>query len=77
MNITRHNCEEFFILYLDNELSSDDRTRVESFVNENPDLKNEFELLLQSRMTPDHELVFDGKQQLFKTALPGPISETN
>jgi len=77
MNITRHNYEEFFILYLDNELSSDDRTRVESFVNENPDLKNEFELLLQSRMTPDHELVFDGKQQLFKTALPGPISETN
>jgi len=77
MNITRHNYEEFFILYLDNELSSDDRRQVETFVNENPDLKNEFELLLQSRMTPDHDLVFDGKQQLLKTALPGPISETN
>ena len=77
MNITRHNYEEFFILYLDNELGSDDRRRVESFVNENPDLKNEFDLLLQTRMTPDHDLVFDGKQQLLKTALPGPISENN
>jgi hypothetical protein len=41
------------------------------------DLKNEFDLLLQTRMTPDHDLVFDGKQQLLKTALPGPISENN
>lgn len=77
MNITCDNYEEFFILYLDNELGSDDRKRVESFVNENPDLKNEFDLLLQTRMTPDHDLVFEGKQQLLKTTIPGPISETN
>jgi hypothetical protein len=50
---------------------------VESFVRENPDLKNEFDLLLQTRMTPDHDLMFDGKQQLLKTASPAPISETN
>src|SRR6188474_164110 len=77
MNITRNNYEEFFILYLDNELCSDDRSEVESFVRENPDLKNEFDLLLQTRMTPDHDLMFDGKQQLLKTASPAPISETN
>ena len=77
MNITRNNYEEFFILYLDNELCSDDRREVESFVRENPDLKNEFDLLLQTRMTPDHDLMFDGKQQLLKTASPAPISETN
>jgi anti-sigma factor RsiW len=77
MNITRNNYEEFFILYLDNELSSDDRREVESFVRENSDLKNEFDLLLQTRMTPDDNLVFDGKQQLLKTAIPAPISETN
>ena len=77
MNITRNNYEEFFILYLDNELSSDDRRQVERFVSENPDLKNEFELLLQTRLTPDQDLVFDGKQQLLKTASPAPINESN
>jgi hypothetical protein len=77
MNITRDNYEEFFILYLDNELNSVDRGEVERFVNENPDLKNELELLLQTRMTPDHNLVFDGKEQLLKTDLPAPINKNN
>ncbi len=77
MNITRDNYEEFFILYLDNELNNVDRGEVERFVSENPDLKSELELLLQTRMTPDHNLVFDGKQQLLKTDLPAPINENN
>ena len=77
MNITRHNYEEYFILYLDNELSSDDRRQVERFVNDNPDLKNEFELHLQTRMMPDDDLVFEGKQQLLRTALPAPVNGSN
>src|SRR5688572_32248405 len=77
MNITRHNYEEFFILYLDNELSSDDRRQVELFVMDNPDLKKELEMLLQTRLTPDDAVVFDKKQQLMKIASPGPINESN
>ncbi len=77
MNITRHNYEEYFILYLDNELSSDDRRQVEIFVQENTDLKGEFDLLLQTRLVPDDAVVFDKKQQLLKTALPAPINDSN
>jgi anti-sigma factor RsiW len=39
MKIDRHNYEEYFILYMDNELSSDDRGQVEEFIQKNPDLK--------------------------------------
>src|SRR5688572_5770712 len=77
MNITRHNYEEYFILYLDNELSSDDRRQVEIFVQENADLKEEFDLLLQTRLMPDDAVMFNNKQQLLKTALPGPINDSN
>ena len=77
MNITRHNYEEYFILFLDNELSGDDRRRVELFVQENADLKEEFDLLLQTRLKPDDTVVFDEKQQLLKIASPVPINDSN
>jgi hypothetical protein len=45
MNINRHNYEEYFILYMDNELDSDDRRMVEAFVLQHPDLKEELDIL--------------------------------
>ena len=77
MIITRHNYEEYFILYMDNELGSEDRSRVELFVQENPDLKDELDWLLQSRLVPDASLVFDNKEQLMKTSGDGSINITN
>jgi hypothetical protein len=68
MNINRHNYEEFFILYLDKELSSEDRLQVELFVAANPDLKVELDLLLQSQLTPDAAVVFDNKEQLLRSS---------
>ncbi len=72
MNITRHNYEEYFILYMDNELSSEDRSEVELFVKENPDLQEELNLLMQTQLAPDTSFGFAGKEQLLKT--PGSIS---
>jgi hypothetical protein len=77
MNITRHNYEEYFILYMDNELGSEDRRLVELFVQENADLKEELDWLLQSRLVPDASLVFDNKEQLMKTSGAESINTTN
>jgi len=63
--ITRDNYEEFFLLYVDNELSATDRQLVERFVADNPDLGEEWETLLQCRMEPG-QFIFPGKEELIK-----------
>ena len=66
MKIDRHNYEEYFILYLDNELGSEDRRMVEDFVQLHPDLREELDLLLQYKLVPDTHIVFEGKEELLK-----------
>jgi len=70
MNINRHNYEEFFLLYVDNELSAGQRKIVEAFVAVNPDLQEEFNLIQQSIFTADEKL--DAK---FITSLLKPVEE--
>lgn len=64
MNITRHNYEEYFILYMDNELSSNDRRMVEAFIQTNPDLKDELDTLLQYKLEPDSTIIYNRKEEL-------------
>lgn len=66
MNINRHNYEEFFLLYIDNELAGEDRAMVEAFVAANPDLNEELQLLQQTRLLPEGELEPGFLQQLLK-----------
>lgn len=68
MNINRNNYEEYFILYMDNELGSAERRQVEEFVQLHPDLQEELELLLQTKLAPDESVVFDNKEELFQSA---------
>lgn len=66
MNINRHNYEEYFILYVDNELSAEERRMVEDFVMQHPDLKEELDTLQQYKLVPDTDIVFEGKEELMK-----------
>jgi len=64
--ITRDNYEEFFLLYIDNELSIADRQRVERFVADHPDLREEWEVLQQCQLQPEQPLAFPDKSTLRK-----------
>ncbi|MEO6671357.1 MAG: hypothetical protein ABIN36_17875 [Ferruginibacter sp.] len=65
MNIDRHNYEMYFLLYVDNELSAEDRNAVEQFVAENNDLASELKLLQETAL-PSEKIVFSSKQDLYK-----------
>jgi hypothetical protein len=78
MNINRHNYEEFFLLYVDNELNDADRSEVECFVAANPDLKDELDILLEMKLDPT-DISFSDKASLlrFTEERPTLITEEN
>jgi len=59
-------------MYVDNELSAEEKNEVEIFIQQNPDLKPELELLQQSILKPE-SIVFKEKNSLLKEE---PITET-
>ncbi len=75
--INRHNYEEYFILYMDNELNNDERRQVEAFVQQYPDLKEELAILLEYKMVPDTTIIFPGKEELLKVNGNTSISLSN
>lgn len=64
--INRHNYETYFLLWVDGELSSEEKVAVERFVAENPDLAEELALLQSTQLHPDEKIVFKGKEILYK-----------
>ena len=64
MNINHHNYEEFFILYWDNELGTEQKKMVETFVEANNELQEEFRLFAETRFTPENNLTFAEKDLL-------------
>src|SRR5438874_7710740 len=57
------NYEEFFILYVDSELSEDQVKMVDEFLGVHPDLKAELEILKSTKL-PMEEFSFDKKDLL-------------
>ena len=76
MTINRNNYEESFLLYADNELSKTERKIVEIFVQENPDLKEEFSMIKLTINLPDEKVKLFDKSFLLKKELPF-VNENN
>ena len=75
MNINRNNYEEYFLLYTDKELTAAEKNMVELFVQQNPDLEEEFIMLRQAVAKPDTDIIIQNKSSLFKN--DGVISPIN
>ncbi len=73
--INRHNYEEYFLLYIDDELSAIEKRAVEEFIYQHPDLKIELEMLQRSVLRPN-PVVFHDKDVLLKNS-SSFINETN
>lgn len=65
MNINQHNYEEFFLLYIDGELSMAEKQAVEQFVQENPEFANELKILQQIKL-PFDPVMFNDKDVLYR-----------
>lgn len=76
--ITRDNYEEYFVMYIDDELNAAERSAVEFFLQQNPDLEEELIMLQQSVLRPDEQIVFKQKESLLKdTSTQGLVNENN
>ncbi len=67
-SISRNNYEEHFLLYADNELSADEKAVVEEFVNAHPDLQQELDLFLMTKL-PIEIITLEGKETLLADSM--------
>ncbi len=65
MKITRDNYEPFFMDFLDGNLEEDQINQFLDFLEQNPDLKSELQLVGKLKL-PEEKIVFSGKQELYK-----------
>jgi hypothetical protein len=66
--INLSNYEEYFLLYIDNELSKEECQAVEAFVHQYPHLAAELDMLQGAKLPPADAVVFSNKTTLYKVA---------
>jgi len=65
MNINKTNYENYFLLYIDKELSASDQAAVENFVQENPEYAAELASLQKVKIAPD-TIIYTNKAFLYR-----------
>ncbi len=71
--INQKNYEEVFVLYHDNELTSEQEQQTEAFLLQHPQLREEFDLIRLARLIPDDAIVFPGKNTLYRKEHGGKV----
>src|SRR5204863_21643 len=64
-----NNYEEWFVLYIDDELNAEQKKAVEEFIAEHPSLKDEFALMQRTQLRPE-KIIFPGRESLYKRRTP-------
>lgn len=62
--ITLHNYQSYFIAYVENDIGSAEKNELELFIQQNPSLNSEFEVFKQTKIFPNHSIIFENKKQL-------------
>jgi hypothetical protein len=70
------NYEEYFLLYVDNELTPAEREEVEAFIAQHPELNTELQMLLDTRLDLE-VLPMAGREKLYRQEEPGLINHDN
>ena len=65
MEINQHNYEHYFLMYIDNELSEEERAAVNDFIMQYPNYANKLEALQQLKISPA-TLIYENKFSLYK-----------
>ncbi len=66
--ITTDNCEQFFIAFVEGQLSSERISKLNSFLANNPNQQKEFELFKKAKLS-DEKISFEGKESLNKSLI--------
>jgi len=65
-DINASNYEEYLIGSLENDLSSDQKQQLEIFLHHNPVLKQELAAYHDTRLTPDQDITYEHKEELYR-----------
>jgi hypothetical protein len=74
--ITLSNYEEYFLMYVDNELTPAERGLVEAFVQFHPELQAELDLLMGTRLDPEM-VPFGDKENLLAQNIQTQVTDEN
>ena len=66
MQLNKQTYEEFFLMYIDGELNEAEKKQVQDFIQQYPELEQEFRTLQQSVFIPEEEIQFDNKELLYR-----------
>ena len=65
MEINQHNYEHYFLMYIDNELSGEERAAVNDFIMQHQNYANKLQELQQLKISPDN-ITYENKFSLYK-----------
>lgn len=74
MNINLQNYEDYFVRYIEHDLSADELIEVNRFLKVNPELKSELEAFEMTVIYPDERIGFPDKKLLYKVRMPGILA---